>query len=69
AREAMRVLAKIGIVAGETGAAGLAGLIELFHGDESAPARAALSLREKSRALFLVTEGATDPESYQSIVK
>jgi diaminopropionate ammonia-lyase len=69
AREAMRVLAKIGIVAGETGAAGLAGLIELFHGDEFAPARAALSLGKKSRALFLVTEGATDPESHRRIVK
>ena len=34
AREAMRALARAGIVAGETGAAGLAGLIELLTGPE-----------------------------------
>ncbi|HEX4667827.1 MAG TPA: diaminopropionate ammonia-lyase [Chthoniobacterales bacterium] len=66
AREAMRALARIGIVAGETGAAGLAGLIELLNGDSTN--RAALDLNEKTRALILVTEGATDPESYQRIV-
>ncbi len=35
AREAMRALARAGIVAGETGAAGLAGLIELLTGPEN----------------------------------
>ena len=35
AREAMRALASEGIVAGETGAAGLAGLIELLTGAEN----------------------------------
>jgi diaminopropionate ammonia-lyase len=66
AREAMRALARIGIAAGETGAAGLAGLIELLDGDSRN--RAALDLNERTRALILVTEGATDPESYQRIV-
>jgi diaminopropionate ammonia-lyase len=68
AREAMRALARIGLVAGETGAAGLAGLIELLTGEAGAQHREALGMDEKSRALVLVTEGATDPESYRQIV-
>ncbi len=68
AREAMRALAQIGIVAGETGAAGLAGLIELLTGAENAEHRAALRVDRSSRALILVTEGATDPASYTQIV-
>jgi diaminopropionate ammonia-lyase len=68
AREAMRALARVGIVAGETGAAGLAGLIELLTGEAGAQHREALGLDEKSRALVLVTEGATDPVSYRQIV-
>ncbi len=68
AREAMRALAGLGVVAGETGAAGLAGLIELLTGSESAQYRADLSLNEESRALIIVTEGATDPESYAQIL-
>ena len=36
AREAMRALAAVGITAGETGAAGLAGLIELLTGTGNA---------------------------------
>jgi diaminopropionate ammonia-lyase len=69
AREAMRALAWIGIVAGETGAAGLAGMIELLTGAATAQHRAALGINENTRALILVTEGATDPESYQRIVR
>jgi diaminopropionate ammonia-lyase len=67
--EAMRALARIGIVAGETGAAGLAGLLELLSGSESARQREALGVDERSRALIIVTEGATDPTSYQRIVR
>ena len=48
AREAMRALARIGIVAGETGAAGLAGLIELLNGAENARHRLALGIDESS---------------------
>jgi len=68
AREAMRALARVGIVAGETGAAGLAGLIELLTGERGAQHREALGMDENSRALVLVTEGATDPASYRQIV-
>jgi len=68
AREAMRALARLGVMAGETGAAGLAGLIELLTGPENAQRRAELDLNQNSRALIIVTEGATDPESYARIV-
>jgi diaminopropionate ammonia-lyase len=68
AREAMRALARISIVAGETGAGGLAGLTELLTGDAQAQHREALGVNEKSCALVLVTEGATDPVSYRRIV-
>ena len=68
AREAMRALARVGIVAGETGAASLAGLIELLTGSESAHHRADLGITERSRALVLVTEGATDPAAYERVV-
>lgn len=69
AREAMRELAGLGIVAGETGAAGLAGLIELLNGAENARHRKVLGIDGSSRALMIVTEGATDPMSYQRIVR
>lgn len=68
AREAMRALARVGIMAGETGAAALAGLIELLTGDEKARHRQVLGIDERSRALVIVTEGATDPMAYRDIV-
>ncbi len=68
AREAMRALARAGVVAGETGAAGLAGLIELLTGPENAEYRAKLGVNESTRVLLFVTEGATDPQAYREIV-
>ncbi len=68
AREAMRALARAGVVAGETGAAGLAGLIELLTGLENAEFRAKLGVNESTRVLLFVTEGATDPQAYREIV-
>jgi diaminopropionate ammonia-lyase len=64
AREAMRLLAEGGITAGETGAAGVAGLLAL----RESPERAALGLGPQSSVLALVTEGATDPEAFAKIV-
>ena len=63
----MRELARHDVVAGESGAAGLAGLHELMapRWDE---ARAALGISVGSRGLLLNTEGATDPASWASIV-
>lgn len=68
AREAMRDLAVAGIVAGETGAAGAAGLLELLTGIHSGAARRRLAIDRSTRVLLISTEGATDPESYQRIV-
>jgi diaminopropionate ammonia-lyase len=65
AREAMRRLADAGIVSGESGAAGLAGLLAALEDPE---AREALHLDEAARVLLLNTEGATDPEAYLDIV-
>jgi len=60
ARQAVRALADEGIVAGECGAAGLAGLMtwqEAFGGDLGG-----------KRALVIITEGATDPDAYRRII-
>ncbi|MFB9777611.1 diaminopropionate ammonia-lyase [Brevibacterium otitidis] len=59
AREAMRLLARDGVVSGESGAAGLAGL--LAHRD-------ALGLTAADVVLVFSTEGATDEAAYQEIV-
>lgn len=53
------------IVAGESGAAGLAGALLVAQG---AKARKMLQLQSDSRLLLIGTEGATDPESYSRIV-
>lgn len=63
--EAMRLLADEGIVAGESGAAGLAGLLQIVE----TPALArALDVGPDSRVLVVVTEADTDPVSYQRAV-
>lgn len=61
----MRRLASLGIVAGESGVAGLAGLVEASKDDAI---RHALKLDESSRVLVFGTEGATDEEVYAKIV-
>ena len=63
--ECMRLLARQGIVAGESGVAGLAALL-LAAADPAA--RAALNLGPASRVLLFSTEGATDPGLYKSLV-
>jgi len=60
AEQAMRDLATIGVVAGETGAAALAGL--------RAVADARTIDLHGQHALVLCTEGATDPVAYRRIV-
>lgn len=59
AREAMRLLARDGIVSGESGAAGLAGLLDR---------REQLGLDSATTVLTISTEGATDPVGYEAIV-
>lgn len=56
------------IVAGETGAAGLAGLLALLEADALAPAREALALGPERRVLVINSEGATDPAGYRRVV-
>jgi diaminopropionate ammonia-lyase len=62
AERAMRDLASAGIEAGETGAAGLAGLRALAEADASAVSLAGRSV------LVVCTEGPTDPVAYERIV-
>jgi len=59
AEQAMRALADVGVVSGESGAAGLAGL--LAFGPQ-------LGLRPDDRVLVVSTEGDTDPVAYRHIV-
>ena len=68
ARAAMRELATAGVVSGETGAAGLAGLLTLLRGSDQEQCRHLLRLTPESRVVVISTEGATDPEAYQQIV-
>jgi diaminopropionate ammonia-lyase len=65
--EAMRLLAADGIVAGETGAGGLAGLLAVTREDGLAQARATAALGPDTSVLLLCTEGATDPEAYRRL--
>jgi diaminopropionate ammonia-lyase len=64
--DCMKLLAGEGIVAGESGAAGLAGFL-LAAADPAA--RAALGLGADSRVLLFNTEGATDPALYRRLVQ
>jgi diaminopropionate ammonia-lyase len=61
----MRALAAEGVVSGETGSAGAAGLLDLAA-DQGA--REALGLTLGSRVLLISTEGATDPDSWRRLV-
>ena len=66
--EAMRLLTEDGIVSGESGAAGAAGLLELFESDAGGFIRLQLDINESSRILLISTEGATNPELYRHIM-
>ncbi len=68
ARDAMRRLAGDGVVAGESGAAGLAGLLELLSSNALAPVRAGLGVTGETRALVFCTEGVTDPRAYREVL-
>ena len=59
ARDAMRLLAGAGIVSGESGAAGLAGLLGFTN---------ELRLEPSSSVIVISTEGATDRQAYERIV-
>ena len=67
AAEAMRLLHPK-IISGETGAAGLAGLIALCREPEFAQCNEQLGLSSESSVLVISTEGDTDPENYRAIL-
>jgi diaminopropionate ammonia-lyase len=60
----MRDLAAMHIVAGDCGAASLAGLRALMRDPECAELARRSGLGPSSCVLIVSTEGATDPESY-----
>lgn len=66
--EAVRRLAGAGIVSGESGGAGLGGLLELLTGAGEEENRAFLGVGSSTLVLVVSTEGATDPDSYRRIV-
>jgi diaminopropionate ammonia-lyase len=67
AAEAMRRLHPR-IISGETGAAGLAGLIALCREPQFAQSKEQLGMSHESSVLVINTEGDTDPENYRAIV-
>lgn len=72
AEAAMRRLARPAdgdsrIVSGESGSAGLAGVLALLADPALDPARQALALGPEARVLIVNTEGATDPGAFQRI--
>ena len=73
--EAMRLMAASGIVSGETGAAGLGGLLELLcrgspgqQEGQREEVRRALGVNRESRVLLFNSEGATDPDAYRKLM-
>jgi diaminopropionate ammonia-lyase len=68
ARKAMRELAGARVVSGETGAAGVAGLLALLTDGEKDEHRRLLGLTQDAHVVVISTEGATDLEAYQQIV-
>jgi diaminopropionate ammonia-lyase len=68
AREAMRLAAGTGVVSGETGAAGLGGLLELLRAEGCEEARRTLGVSAETRVLIFNSEGATDPDAYRRVM-
>jgi diaminopropionate ammonia-lyase len=69
AHRAMRDLAARDVVAGDCGAATLAGLWVLRDDDSCGPLRDAVGFDASAGVLCVSTEGATEPDAYQRIVR
>ncbi len=68
AKRGMRDLAMIGLVTGETGAAGIGGLAALLTAPPFQTMSSTLRIDTSTRVLVICTEGATDPVAYEHIV-
>lgn len=68
AESAMKKYAEAGIISGESGASGLAGLLALMTDPALEETRQKIGLDHKSRILLINTESDTDPENYLKIV-
>ena len=69
AEEAMGLLAQDNIISGESGAAGLAGLLALNTGQSNTNMTLqTFGINHSSSLLIISTEGVTDPEAYTRIV-
>ncbi len=69
ALHAMRAYAHEGIVSGESGASGLAGLLAVAFDPALRELRGALEIGPSTRVLLVNTEGATDPQAYRDVVE
>ncbi len=56
------------LISGESGAAGLAGLLALMESDKMSSARKQLELGPRSSILLINTEGDTDPVNFKNVV-
>ena len=66
--QGMRKFADLGLASGETGAAGIGGVLALLHDPLLSDVRASLGIDSSTRILVICTEGATDPVAYEQIV-
>ncbi|MBN1386862.1 MAG: diaminopropionate ammonia-lyase [Bacteroidales bacterium] len=57
------------IISGESGAAGLAGFMEIMESEEFKPLQEHLDISDKTNVLVFNTEGSTDPVSFNDIIK
>jgi len=68
--EAVRLMHDAGIRTSESGAAGLAGLLEMRHQHKLRELLDARDVKlEDASVLLIATEGVTDPEMYRSIIE
>ena len=66
---AIRMLDDVGVTAGETGAAGLAGLLCLLQDDRAAALREKIGVTSGCQVLLLLTEGVTDPVRHAAVLE
>lgn len=66
--EAMKMLAGDGIVSGESGSAGLAGIAALLRDDRARYALESMGLGPEPDVMLISTEGITDPVLYERVV-